>query len=56
MAEPAEMSAVPPLILCPKCQREMRLFGIEPETAARDLLTFECRNCALLEVRGVSTV
>lgn len=44
---------VAPLIVCPVCAREMRLFGIEPESAKRDLFTFECANCGHLEVRGV---
>jgi len=46
-------SSVEPLILCPVCKVEMRLFGIEPETAIRDLFTFECDKCGRLEVRGV---
>ncbi len=33
---------VRPLILCPDCKREMRLFGIEPESEIRDVFTFEC--------------
>ena len=33
----------------------MRLLGIESETAARDLCTFECARCGRLEVRGVTT-
>jgi hypothetical protein len=45
--------AIKPLIVCPKCNREMRLFGIEPESDVRDLFTFECPNCSILEVRGV---
>jgi hypothetical protein len=50
MPEPAE-----PLLLCPKCKTEMRVFGIEPEKPGRDLYTFECPACLHLEVRGVST-
>ena len=46
-------SSVEPLILCPQCRAEMRLFGIEPETDSRDLFTFECDECGKLEVRGV---
>jgi hypothetical protein len=48
MAEPAK-----PLIVCPNCRLEMRLFGIEPESPKRDLFTFECSKCGRLEVRGV---
>jgi hypothetical protein len=45
-----------PLLLCPKCKTEMRVFGIEPEKLGRDLYTFECPACLHLEVRGASTV
>jgi hypothetical protein len=41
------------LLLCPNCNIEMSLFGIEAESDARDLYTFECRACDRLEVRGV---
>ena len=41
------------LLLCPNCNAEMSLFGIEAESAARDLYTFECSACDRLEVRGV---
>jgi len=41
------------LLLCPKCNVEMRLFGIEAQSDARDLYTFECSVCRGLEVRGV---
>ena len=41
------------LIACPKCGREMRLVGIEPERPKRDLFTFECEECEHIEVRGV---
>jgi len=41
------------LIRCLKCKREMVLFGIENEGEKRDLYTFECEDCRLLEVRGV---
>ena len=47
---------VEPLLLCPKCQTEMRVFGIEAEKPGRELYTFECPRCRHLEVRGVSTV
>jgi hypothetical protein len=51
MSRPDRLT-VQPLIVCPKCNLEMRLFGIEAETDVRDLFTFEC-NCRALEVRGV---
>jgi predicted nucleic acid-binding Zn ribbon protein len=41
------------LIVCPKCNREMRLLGIEAENDVRDIFTFECPACRRLEVRGV---
>jgi hypothetical protein len=41
------------LLLCPKCKVEMGLLGIEAESDARDLYTFECSACGGLEVRGV---
>ena len=41
------------LLLCPNCNVEMCLFGIEAESTARDLYTFECSACGGLEVRGV---
>ena len=41
------------LLLCPNCNVEMCLFGIEAESAVRDLYTFECRACGGLEVRSV---
>jgi hypothetical protein len=40
------------LLLCPNCNVEMRLYGIE-ESAARDLYTFECSVCDVIEVRRV---
>ena len=39
------------LVRCPKCDREMRLFGIEPLNP--ELYTFECDSCDYIEVRGV---
>jgi hypothetical protein len=42
-----------PLLLCPKCNVEMRLFGTEAESDERDLYTFECSTCGGLEVRSV---
>ena len=44
------------LLLCPNCNVEMSLFGIEVESDVRDLYTFECRACGGLEVRGVRVV
>ncbi len=41
------------LLLCPHCNLEMVLFGVESETKTRDLYTFECNACGGLEVRGV---
>ena len=41
------------LLLCPNCNAEMCLFGIEAENDQRDLHTFECSNCGGIEVRGV---
>jgi Zn-finger nucleic acid-binding protein len=42
-----------PLLLCPNCRVEMRLFGVEAASRERDLYTFECPECGSLEVRGV---
>jgi Zn-finger nucleic acid-binding protein len=50
---PPSDPAIKPLLSCPKCRIEMRLFGIEPENEFRDLYTFECPKCRGLEVRGV---
>jgi len=44
---------IEPLLLCPVCNIEMCLFGIEFESDRRDLYTFECVACGGLEVRGV---
>jgi hypothetical protein len=44
---------VEPLLLCPLCNIEMCLFGIELESDKRDLYTFQCVTCGGLEVRGV---
>ncbi len=41
------------LMRCSKCDREMRLFGIEPLNPTRELYTFECEQCGLIQVRGV---
>jgi hypothetical protein len=46
-------ASIEPLLLCPLCNIEMRLFGIESESDKRDLYTFECVACGGLEVRGV---
>lgn len=49
----SEPPPIEPLLLCPHCNVEMCLFGIEVESAKRDLYTFECIGCGTLEVRGV---
>ncbi len=41
------------LLLCPNCNVEMCLVGIEAESDVRDLYTFECSACDVLEVRGI---
>jgi hypothetical protein len=41
------------LLLCPNCNTEMSLFGIEAESDERDLYSFECRACGGVEVRSV---
>jgi len=46
-------ASIEPLILCPVCDIEMCLFGIESESGNRDLFSFECVACGGLEVRGV---
>jgi hypothetical protein len=46
-------ASIEPLLLCPVCNIEMCLFGIESESDNRDLYTFECVTCDGLEVRGV---
>jgi hypothetical protein len=51
--DPSSPEPAKSLILCPDCDLEMRLFGIEPESETRDLYTFECVGCQQLEVRGV---
>jgi hypothetical protein len=53
MGKPDNTSIIQPLIVCPRCNLEMRLFGIESESDVRDLFTFECGACGQLEVRGV---
>ena len=42
------------LIVCPKCNLELRLVGIEPESEVRDLFTFECPKCGYVETRSAS--
>ena len=49
----ADRPTFEPLILCPRCRIEMRLFGIEAENESRDLYTFECIKCGRIEARGV---
>jgi len=44
---------IKPLMACPKCGQEMRLFGTEAESPKRDLFTFECEKCDFVEVRGI---
>ncbi len=44
---------IKPLLLCPNCNVEMCLFGIEAESDAHDLYTFECSACSGLQVRRV---
>jgi hypothetical protein len=53
MSRPDKTTVTQPLILCPRCSLEMRLFGIEPENDVRDVYTFECGTCGQLEVRSV---
>ena len=49
----SDIPKIEPLILCPDCKVEMRLFGIESENSVRDLYTFECIKCGRIEARGV---
>ena len=53
MARRTKQNVVKSLLVCPKCKREMRLFGVEQESETRELYTFECDKCDALEVRGV---
>jgi len=55
-AEEDRTPVVKSLVVCPNCDLEMRLFGIETESEERDLFTFECITCDYLEVRGVLVV
>ncbi len=50
--EVSEFALVEPLLNCPLCSLEMRLYGIEAENAGRELFTFECEACRSVEVRG----
>ena len=36
---------------CSKCGTAMFLFGIEPESPGRELLSFECPQCHNIETR-----
>ena len=49
----SETPEIEPLMFCPDCKLEMRLFGVEEESEVHDLYTFECSSCGKLEVRGV---
>jgi hypothetical protein len=49
----SDMPDIEPLMLCPSCGLEMRLFGIESESPIRDLYSFECVKCGRIEARGV---
>ena len=44
---------IEPLLVCPDCNVEMRLFGSEQESAIRDLFSFECISCGRIEGRSV---
>jgi hypothetical protein len=54
-AETVSKTPIEPLLLCPLCNVEMRLFGIEAESKMRDLYTFECVTCGGLQVKGVQS-
>jgi hypothetical protein len=54
-AETVSKTPIESLLLCPLCNIEMRLFGIEAESSKRDLYTFECVTCGGLEVKGVQS-
>jgi hypothetical protein len=49
----SDRSKIDPLILCPVCRIEMRLFEIKAESPVRDLFSFECVKCGRIEGRGV---
>ena len=54
-ADTVSKTLIEPSLLCPLCNIEMRLFGIEAESKERNLYTFECVTCGGLEVRGVQS-
>ncbi len=54
-AETTSKTPIEPPLVCPLCNIQMRLFGIEAESKKRDLYTFECVTCGGLEVRGVQS-
>ena len=56
MKRPDTTTVIQPLLLCPKCNLEMRLLRTDAECDIRDLYTFQCLMCAKLEVRGVAAV
>ena len=49
----SDIPKIEPLILCPDCKLEMRLFGMEAESVIRDAFSFECVSCGRIEARGV---
>jgi hypothetical protein len=49
----SNVSEFKPLILCPDCKVEMRLFGTEAENEVRDVYSFECIRCGRIDARGV---
>lgn len=51
--EPEFDRKIETLMRCQRCNREMRLLGIEPFEPTRELYTFECDRCGLTQVRGV---
>jgi Zn-finger nucleic acid-binding protein len=50
----ATIPPAPPLIVCPNCELELVLIGVELERPGRDVYTFECPKCHCLEVSGVA--
>ena len=50
---PQAARSIAALLACPNCSREMVHLGTESESDKRDLYTFECDDCGLLEVKGV---
>jgi hypothetical protein len=49
----SDTSKIEPLMRCPHCMTEMRLFGIEAESEGHDIYSFVCLRCGSLEVRTV---